>query len=135
MSAFKRRDQRPLNYQQPYNARPHQRDASAAADLNTVGGSPFLTALVSTWPDDAGFRPRLPPTLRPWAMKTVRLLREPVGIAIRHVDLVFDSVKGEANGLGCVRAVDVVLQGPQYLGRHGGSFFPRIVLDGEIVAC
>jgi hypothetical protein len=48
---------------------------------------------------------------------------EPIGIAIGHVDLVLDAIKGKSNGLSRVRAVDVVLESRQNFSRHGGSFF------------
>jgi hypothetical protein len=77
-------------------------DASAAADLNAVGGSPLSDSLSV----DLAGRCRLPPApaayLAAMGNEDAEAVAEPVGIAIRHVDLVFDAVKGEANGLGCI---------------------------------
>ena len=41
--------------------------------------------------------------------------KSPIGIAVGHVDLVFDAIKGESNGLRRVRAIDVVLKTRQTL--------------------
>jgi hypothetical protein len=56
--------------------------------------------------------------------EVAQAVTEPIGIAVGHVDLVFDAIKGESNGLRRVRAIDVVLKTRQNPGRHGSSFFP-----------
>jgi hypothetical protein len=101
------------------------RDTSTATDFNAIGFGPLSDGLGINL---AGWRrlPRAPAAyLAAMGNEFAQAVAEPIGIAIGHVDLVLDAIKGKSNGLSRVRAVDVVLESRQNLSRHGGSFFPE----------